>query len=131
MEQENDNCPIFWRNFKVWLKAKFIKEEDVVPADIAYCRATYGVNTDVKNLIKLHQHKINHLITEKTSMRSNGDTFTDYRCVYSFPNAMAPYIDEILKVFKAKGYQIINLSAKIEEIQDEHVYLISWYREHL
>jgi hypothetical protein len=131
MEQNNENCPIFWRNFKIWLKSKFIADENVVPADMAYCRATYGANTNVDNLIKLHQHKINQLITEKTSMRSNGDTFTDYRCVYSFPNDMSPYIDKILKVFKDKGYKVINLSEKIEEIQDEHVYLISWYREHL
>lgn len=126
-----DNCPSFWRTFKAWWNARMVAEEDVVPATTAYCRATYGANTTVSNLIKLHQHKINKLISEKTSMRTNGDTFTDYRCVYSFPKDIAPYIDKILEAFVNKGYKVINLSAKIDEIQDEHVYLISWYKDHL
>lgn len=129
--EQSDNCPLFWRNFKAWWRVKFTPEENIVSATTAYCRATYGENTTVKNLIKLHQHKINKLITEKTSMRTNGDTFTDYRCVYSFPKDIAPYINEILKVFIDKGYKIINLSDKIEDIHDEHVYLISWYKTHL
>jgi hypothetical protein len=129
--KEEDNCPMFWRKFKLWLNARFKAEEDVVPAATAYCRATYGANTSVSDIIKLHQHKINRLITEKTAMRSNGDTFTDYRCVYSFPKDVEPYINTILKVFVDKGYKVINLSEKIDEIQDEHVYLISWYQDHL
>lgn len=130
-QSESDNCPMFWRKFKLWLAARFKAEEDVVPANIAYSRATYGTNTTVADIIKLHQHKINHLINEKTSMRTNGDIFTDYRCVYSFPQDVEPYIDDILKVFIDKGYKVINLSAKIDEIQDEHVYLVSWYRKFL
>lgn len=129
--KEEDNCPRFWREFKSWLRAKTIREEDVMSADTAYCRAAYGATTSVEDLIKLHQHKINHLINEKTSMRSYGDTFTDYRCVYSFPKDISPYIDKVLKIFVDKGYKVINLSAKIDELQDEHVYLISWYKKNL
>lgn len=126
---KEDNAPRFWRNLKNWFRVKWVAEENIVSAQTAYCRATYGINTSVDDLIKLHQHKINTLINDKTSMRSNGDTFGDYRCVYSFPKDMAPYIQTILKAFTDKGYKIINLSEKIEDIQDEHVYLISWYRE--
>lgn len=126
-----ENCPMFWRKFKLWLQAKFKAEESVVPANIAYCRAAYGAHITASDLIKIHQHKINRLITEKTIMRGNGDTFTDYRCVYSFPKDSEPYINDILKVFIDKGYEIINLSTKIAEIQDENVYLISWYKDHL
>ena len=129
---ENNNTPTtFFEKIKSWFKIKFSAEEEIIPASTAYCKATYGENTDVKKLIKLHQHKINKLISEKTSMRTNGDTFTDYRCVYSFPIDVEPYINEILKVFIDKGYKVINLSDKIEDIQDEHVYLISWYKKHL
>jgi hypothetical protein len=130
-QNEVDNCPIFWRNFKRWVKLRFSVDEDVVPASTAYCMSTYGVNTNVSDIIKIHQHKINRLIHEKTAMRTNGDTFTDYRCVYSFPKDVEPYIDNILKEFIDKGYKVINLSEKIDEIQDEHVYLISWYKTHL
>lgn len=126
-----ENTPQWWNKFRMWLTAKFTAEEEIIPADTAYCRATYGENTTIKNLIKIHQHKINKLINEKTSMRTNGDTFTDYRCVYSFPMDIEPYIAQILKVFIDKGYKVINLSDKIEDIQDEHVYLISWYKKHL
>lgn len=129
--KQKDNSPKFWRDLKAWVRARTIAEEDVVPAHTAYCRATYGANTTVTDLIKLHQHKINRLINDKTSMRTNGDTFTDYRCVYSFPRDIVPYIDKILKVFIDKGYKVINLSEKIEDLQDEHVYLISWYKENL
>lgn len=126
-----DKKNTFIGKIKLWLKAKFVADEVVLPADIAYCRATYGEHANVEKLIKMHQHKINRLILEKSAIGSNGDTFTDYRCVYSFPTDMSPYIKDILKIFKDNGYEIINLSEKIDEIQDEHVYLISWYREHL
>jgi hypothetical protein len=35
-------------------------------------------------------------------------------------------VDEIFKPFKEGGFKIINLSEKIDEIDNEHVYLISW-----
>lgn len=131
MEQKS-KCQNLWEKIENWFKARFVAEETVMPAEVAYCRATYGEQANVTNLIKMHQHKINRLINEKTSLRTtNGDTFTDYRCVYSFPTDMTPYISDILKIFKDKGYEIINLSEKIQDIQDEHVYLISWYRKFL
>ena len=129
---EETNKPQTWLDkVRFWFKSKFTVDEIVMPAEVAYCKATYGEYANVDKLIKMHQHKINRLIHEKASVTANGDTFTDYRCVYSFPSDMSPYINDILKIFKDNGYEIINLSEKIEDIQDEHVYLISWYRKFL
>lgn len=120
-----------WRKIISWFSARASKEEDITPANVAYSKSTYGITTDVSTLIKLHQHRINKLINDKTSFRTNGDIFTDYRCVYSFSKDVVPYIEPILKPFKEKGYTIINISEKVEELSNDNVYLISWYKENL
>lgn len=130
-ENSFNNTKPIWREIVNWFNKRFSKEENVVSADVAYCRATYGMNTNVENLIKLHQHQINRIINDKTAYKSDGNTFIDYRCVYSFPKDVAPYIDRILSVFIEKGYTIMNLSEKIDELKDDNVYLISWYKKSL
>lgn len=126
-----DNARPFWRDIISWFTARTVREEDITPADVAYCKATYGTNTDVQTLIKLHQHRINNLINDKTTFKTNGDTFADYRCVYSFPKDITPYISKILEPFKEKGYKIINISDKVDELSNDNVYLISWYKDNL
>ena len=51
---------------------------------------------------------------------------TSYRCVIDLEEDLSQYKDEILNPFIEKGFKIIDLSEKIDEIEDEHVYLISW-----
>lgn len=119
------------RRFKLWWKSKNSVDVDIISADTAYCKATYGEKMTVQTLIKMHQSQINSLINDKTQSSTNGYAFTDYHCVYSFPNDIEPYIGQILSVFVEKGYKVINLSEKVEEIQNEHVYLISWYKKNI
>lgn len=114
-----------------WWRKKTSLNEDIISADAAYSKTTYGSEIDKDVLIKMHQHQINRLIKEKTEFRTNGDPFADYRCVYSFPKDMAPYIEDVLDAFRNAGYAVINLSENVEEIRNDHVYLISWYRDNL
>ena len=125
------NVRPLWADLVKWVRSSFSKEEDVIPADEAYCRSTYGERTNVESLIKLHQHRISKLIKDKVLLKTDGNNFSGYRCVYSFPNDMEAYIDEILKIFIEKGYKIINLSEKVDELKSDNVYLISWYRNKL
>lgn len=121
----------FWKTVASWFRSRLDRNTSVIPAHVAYCKATYGINTDVDTLIKLHQRRINSLIRDKTSYRSNGDTFADYRCVYSFPKDITPYIERILIPFEDNGYTIINISDKVDELSDDNVYLLSWYKDSL
>ena len=127
LKERND----FLTRFRNWWRKKSSLNENIMSADDAYSKTTYGSEMDAESLVKLHQHQINRLIKEKTEFRTNGDSFADYRCVYSFPKDVAPYIDEVLAAFKDMGYAVINLSDKVDEIKNDHVYLISWYRDSL
>lgn len=133
MENNQDNNkyvrPI-WRNLVKWFQARTSKEEDIISASEAYVKATYGENTNVEDQIKYHQHKINSLIKEKITSNFDRNNFS-YRCVYSFPDNMAQYTDRVLQKFVDKGYQVINLSQRVEELKSDNVFLISWYREKL
>ena len=126
---QNEVRPI-WKRFINWWKGKTSTEEDVISANEAFCRATYGEKMDTKTLVKLHQHQLNKLIKEKLAFNYDKNSF-GYRCVYSFPNDMKPFIAQVLEPFKNKGYEIINLSEKVEELKADNVYLISWYKESL
>lgn len=130
MEDDKIKNDIFTR-IKNWWAKKASLSEDIITAQAAYSKTTYGSEMDSKSLIKLHQHQINKIIKEKTEFRTNGDAFADYRCVYSFPKDMSPYIDEVLQLFIDNGYKVINLSEQVYEIQNDHVYLISWYKDSL
>lgn len=133
MENNQDNSkyvrPI-WRNIIKWFQARTSKEEDIIPASEAYIKATYGENTNVEDQIKYHQHKIHTLIKEKITSNYDRNNFS-YRCVYSFPDNMAQYTDKVLQKFVDNGYQVINLSQRVEELKSDNVFLISWYREKL
>lgn len=133
MENNQDNKryvrPI-WLSLIKWFQDRTSKEENVIPASEAYLKATYGESTNVDDQIKYHQHKINSLIKEKISSNFDRNNFS-YRCVYSFPDNMAQYTDKVLQMFVDKGYQVINLSQRVEELKSDNVFLISWYREKL
>ena len=129
--EKTKNVRPIWLRLQNWWKAKTSLEEDIMTAEAAYCKSTYGTEMELKTIIKLHQHQISKLVNNKTAFRSNGDTFGDYFCMYSFPNDVAPYIGEILEPFKKRGYSIINLSERVEEFKNYNVYSISWIKDSL
>lgn len=130
MEKNDGTHPVV-DAIKEWFVSKFNCNDTIVSATDAYFKSTYGTSMNVERLIKFHQTQINHLINNKTSYRTDGDTFGDYFCMYSFPNNIVPYIDDILQPFKDKGYCIINLSERVEEFKNYNVYSLSWIKDTL
>lgn len=131
IEKKHDS--IFERISNWWQEKKTV-EVKVLPANKAFCRTTYGCEMDAKKLIQIHRNRINNLIVDKSTPdkitdSSQGNLLTDYYCIYSFPENVANYIDEILSVFIENGYKVVNLSNIVEDIVTDNVYLIGWYRE--
>lgn len=115
-----------------WFDNKFNKPDEIMSADTAFCKSMYGQVIDVNTLITMHRRRIKDIIEKRADLRNvETNTCGDYRCVYSFPTDTVPYIDEILQVFKDKGYKITNISEHIEEFKDDHMYVISWYKNNI
>ena len=132
LDNKTQECNVrpIWVRFINWLKSKMTTDVNIMYATEAYSIATYGSNTDKASLIKMHQAQLYKLIRDKINFNYDKNSF-GYRCVYSFPDDMIPYIDEVLKPFKDKGYEVINLSTVVSQLKNDHVYLISWYKENI
>lgn len=115
------------------VKKVFSKEEAEFTAERAWLETTYGEgrNLSLEERIESKQKEIMNLIKSKFPSRgtetvSTYARHTSYRCVIDIEEDLAQYKDEILNPFIEKGFKIIDLSEKVDEIEDEHVYLISW-----
>lgn len=114
------------------VKKVFSKEEAEFTAERAWLETTYGegCNLSLEERIANKQKEIMDLIKSKFPSRTSNVVLcsghTSYRCVIDFEEDLAQYKDEILKPFDEKGFKIIDLSEKVDEIEDEHVYLVSW-----
>lgn len=106
------------------------KEEEVFTAEKAWIETTYGQGSyqTVEKRIVAKQNHIKSMIRSKyTQAIPNGCiNFTSYHCVVDIENDLMNHIDEVFKPFKDNGFKVINLSERIEEIEDEYVFLISW-----
>lgn len=118
--------------FSKMVKKVFSKDEGEFTAERAWLETTYGegVNVSLEDRIANKQREIVNLIKSKFPARNNDmvvyNKHVSYRCVIDIEEDLARYKDEILNPFIEKGFKIIDLSEKVDEIEDEHVYLISW-----
>lgn len=114
------------------VKKVFSKDEGEFTAERAWLETTYGEgrNLSLEERISNKQKEIRELIESKFPGRNSNmviySKHTSYRCVFDIEEDLAQYKDEILNPFIDKGFKIIDLSEKVDEIEDEHVYLISW-----
>lgn len=96
----------------------------------AYFRTKYGVYRSVEQRIKDNQRNINEQIKSKITPSYRADTkFSSFYCVIDLDEELKPHIKEIFKPFIENGFKVINLSEKVEEINDELVFLVSWYQD--
>jgi len=108
------------------------KEKPDFTAEFAWIETTYGEGSyrTLEERIKDKQEGIMRLIKSKFPLRNegylSGNADSSYRCVVDIEDDLSCCVDEIFEPFKSAGFKIINLSEKIDEIDDEHVYLISW-----
>ena len=101
---------------KEWFNSLFRKiepKEKALTAEEAYFKTKYGVYRTVEQRIKDNQKNIKELIKSK---------------VTPLDDELKPYVNDIFKPFVENGFKVINLSDKVEEINDELVFLISWYK---
>ena len=108
------------------------KEKPEFTAEYAWIETTYGegsyrsleerISDKQKYIINIIKSKFPSHLDGQRSSNSNGS----YRCVIDIEEDLYSVVDEIFKPFIEGGFKIINLSEKIEEIDNEHVYLISW-----
>ena len=108
------------------------KEKPEFTAEYAWIETTYGegsyrsleerISDKQKYIINIIKSKFPSHLDGQRSSNSNGS----YRCVVDIEEDLYSVVDEIFKPFIEGGFKIIDLSEKIEEIDNEHVYLISW-----
>lgn len=110
----------------------FNKDDGEFTAEKAWIKSTYGANVNftLEERIANKQKSIREIIKSKfryqTDSINNILNFSSYRCVIDIEKDLELHKDEILKPFIDGGFKVINLSEKVEEIDDENVYLISW-----
>ena len=108
------------------------KDKPEFTAEYAWIETTYGEGSyrSLEERISDKQRQIMNTIKLKFPSHLDGQRRSNsngsYRCVVDIEEDLYSVVDEIFKPFKEGGFKIINLSEKIEEIDNEHVYLISW-----
>ena len=106
------------------------KDERVFNAELAWIESTYGTSSykaiDVR--IKEKQYYITYSIENKFKRiyQDGQHSYSAYHCVIDIEEDLATYVDTIFEPFKKNGFAIINLSEQVKEIDEPHVYLVSW-----
>lgn len=119
-------------NNKVSIFGKFLgkKNESEFTAEKAWIESTYGENSykDIKIRINEKQEYIKSSIENKyKKVYQNGFiSYSSYHCIIDIEEDLASFVDVIFEPFIKSKFTIINLSDRIDEIDEPHVYLISW-----
>lgn len=117
---------------KIGLLGKILgkKNEPDFSAERAWIESTYGEGcyVPVSERIKEKQEHIKSSIQTKFRhiYQNNTRSFSSYHCVIDIEDDLAAYVETVFKPFIDNGFTIINLSDKVEEIDEPHVYLVSW-----
>ena len=117
---------------KIGLLGKFLgkKNEPDFTAERAWIESTYGEGcyVPISERIKEKQNYIKSNIQTKFRhiYQNNARSFSSYHCVIDIEDDLAAYAETVFKPFIDNGFTIINLSDKVEEIDEPHVYLVSW-----
>lgn len=111
------------------LNKMFNKDDGEFSAEMAWLSTTYGVgaNRPIEERIANKQKDIMNVIKSKFRYSTTGqESNSNYRCVVDIEEDLAAVKDVVMAPFIEKGFKVINLSEKIDEVKDENVYLISW-----
>ena len=117
---------------KIGLLGKILgkKNEPDFSAERAWIESTYGEGcyVPISERIKEKQNYIKSSIQTKFRhiYQNNVRSFSSYHCVIDIEDDLAAYVETVFKPFIDNGFTIINLSDKVEEIDEPHVYLVSW-----
>ena len=125
--ETNDKKVQNYNNFITKLTNKITGKKNVdFTAEYAYIETTYGRGSyrSVEDRIKAKQNLIRNKIEEHFRSRSaEMNTITpSYYCLAFIEDDIKEYTDEIFNPFKERGFNIV----KINEIEDDNVYVVSW-----
>lgn len=114
-------------NFITKLTNKITGKKNVdFTAEYAYIETTYGRGSYrcVEERIKNKQHLIRNKIEEHFGSRPTGmnTIIPSYYCLIFIEDDIKEYTHEIFNPFKERGFKIV----KINEIEDDNVYVVSW-----
>ena len=107
----------------------FNKDDGEFSAEMAWLSTTYGVgaNRPIEERIANKQKDIMNVIKSKFRYSTTGqESNSNYRCVIDIEEDLVAVKDVVMTPFIEKGFKVINLSEKIDELKNENVYLISW-----
>lgn len=106
------------------------KEKKLLTAQEAYFKTKYDDISSLDEYIKVAQNhielEIKRNIMPNVYADVNENKFRSYYAMVDFDEDLVPYVDEIFKPFIDNGFQFIPLHARIEEINNASVWLISW-----
>lgn len=111
------------------LNKMFNKDDGEFSAEMAWLSTTYGVgaNRPIEERIANKQKNIMNVIKSKFRYSTTGqESNSNYRCVIDIEEDLVAVKDVVMTPFIEKGFKVINLSEKIDELKNENVYLISW-----
>lgn len=123
---------------KIGLLGKILgkKNEPDFSAERAWIESTYGEGSyvPISERIKEKQEYIKSSIQTKfrqiyqsnAHSHYNARSFSSYHCVIDIEDDLVAYVKTVFKPFVDNGFTIINLSDKVKEIDEPHVYLVSW-----
>ena len=117
---------------KIGLLGKILgkRNEPEFSAERAWIESTYGEGcyVPISERIKEKQDYIKSSIQTKFRKVSQNNTrsFSSYHCVIDIEDDLSACVETVFKPFVDNGFTIINLSDKVEEIDEPHVYLVSW-----
>ena len=132
MEEVNlylEDCSSLWCRFRKKIRKMLYKAPKFVTCDEAYCITTYGRYDEIDDMIARQQARINEKVSSKLAPARMGDSkFNAYTCIVDLAPDLSTYSDKIFKPFIDRGFKVVNLSERVEEIADDNVYLLSWYK---
>ena len=98
------------------------KNEPDFTAERAWIESTYGEGcyVPISERIKEKQNYIKSSIQTKFRhiYQNNARSFSSYHCVIDIEDDLAAYVETVFKPFIDNGFTIINLSDKVEEIEN-------------
>lgn len=106
------------------------KNEPEFTAEKAWIESTYGEKSykDIEIRIKEKQEYIKSSVENKyKKVYQNGSiSYSSYHCVIDIEEDLASSVETIFEPFVNAGFKVINLSEKVEDIDEPHVYLLTW-----
>jgi len=117
------------KSARAFIRHAMKPENEFITSAEAYNITTYGCYDSIDKIIERERQRINMSIRERMVPACFGASrFDSYNTIVSFVDDMKPYIEEILKPFRERGFRVTLISDRVEELAEDNVYLISWYK---